>query len=84
MSTTSHHDERIAQMTFASVYPHYVTKVEKRGRSKEELHEVIKWLTGFNERSLQKQIKDETTFAARVLGISRATPYRRLAAFGIR
>ena len=62
MSKKSNHDERIAQMTFASVYPHYVTKVEKKGRSKEELHEVIKWLTGFNERSLQKQIKDETTF----------------------
>lgn len=46
MKTTAHHDERIAQMTFASVYPHYVTKVEKKGRTVAELHEVIFWLTG--------------------------------------
>ncbi len=62
MSTTSSHDERIAKMTFAAVYPLYVAKVEKKGRTKEELHQVIKWLTGFNERALQKQIKDKTTF----------------------
>ena len=59
---TSHHDERIAKMTFASVYPHYVTKVEKKGRSKEELHEVIKWLTGFDDKKLQKMIDDKATF----------------------
>ncbi|QEF97350.1 hypothetical protein Mal15_13900 [Stieleria maiorica] len=62
MSGKSSQDERIAKMTFASVYPHYLAKVEKKGRSKEELHQVIKWLTGLNERSLQKQIKDKTTF----------------------
>ena len=62
MSSTAHHDERIAKMTFASVYPHYVTKVEKKGRTKEEFHQVIKWLTGFNERMLQKRIKDKVTF----------------------
>lgn len=62
MSSTSHHDERIAKMTFASVYPHYVTKVEKKGRSTEELHQVIKWLTGFDERALKKHITDKVTF----------------------
>lgn len=62
MNRTNNHDERIAKMTFASVYPHYVSKVEKKGRTKEELHQVINWLTGFNEKSLQKQIADKTTF----------------------
>lgn len=62
MNKTSHHDERIAKMTFSSVYPHYVAKVEKKGRTKAELHQVITWLTGFNERTLQKLIKDEATF----------------------
>jgi hypothetical protein len=62
MKTTPKHDERIANMTFASVYPHYVTKVEKKGRTKKELHQVIKWLTGFDEKKLQKLIKDNATF----------------------
>lgn len=55
-------DERIATMTFASVYPHYLAKVEKKGRTKEELHEVIQWLTGFSEKSLQQQIKSNASF----------------------
>jgi len=63
MNNTSHHDERIAQMTFASVYPMYVIKVEKKGRTKEELHQVIEWLTGFDEKKLQELIKDKVTFA---------------------
>jgi len=63
MKSTSHHDERIAQMPFASVYPHYVTKVEKKGRSVEELHQVIQWLTGYSDRALQKKIDDQVTFA---------------------
>lgn len=62
MNDTSHHDERIAKMTFASVYPHYVTKVEKKGRTKEELHQVIEWLTGFDESKLQKLIDENVTF----------------------
>lgn len=57
------HNTRIANMTFASVYPHYVNKVEKKGRSKEELHQVIYWLTGFNEEKLQQLIADKVTFA---------------------
>lgn len=62
MNDTSHHDDRIANMTFASVYPHYVTKVEKKGRTKDELHKVMKWLTGFTEKRLEKLIADEVTF----------------------
>ncbi|HEX8516831.1 MAG TPA: DUF2200 domain-containing protein [Bacteroidia bacterium] len=62
MNKTSAHDERIAKMTFASVYPMYVTKVEKKGRTKEELDQVIKWLTGFDQETLQKLIEDKVTF----------------------
>lgn len=62
MNSTNNHDERIAKMTFASVYPHYVTKVEKKGRTKEELHQVIKWLTGYNEKKLQELIEKKVTF----------------------
>ena len=62
MSKTSHHDERIAKMTFASVYPHYITKVEKKGRSKEELNQVIEWVTGFDENKMEELIKEKVTF----------------------
>jgi len=62
MKDTSHHDERIANMSFASVYPHYVNKVEKKGRTQEELRAVIEWLTGFSENKLQKLIDDRVTF----------------------
>ena len=62
MSSTSHHDERIAKMSFASVYPHYILKVEKKGRTKEELHQVIEWLTSYNEKQLQKLIKEGVSF----------------------
>ncbi len=62
MNTTDKHNERIAKMTFASVYPMYVTKVEKKGRTKEELHQVITWLTGFNDEQLQDLIDKKVTF----------------------
>lgn len=63
MPTTSpEHDERIARMTFSSVYPHYVSKVEKKGRTKEELHQVIRWLTGFTDKQIQQHIDDKLTF----------------------
>lgn len=62
MSTTSHHDERIAKMTFASVYPHYVTKIEKKGRTKKELNQVIEWLTGYDENKLKELIEVKVTF----------------------
>ena len=63
MSKTSKQDERIANMNFASVYPHYLTKVEKKGRTREELHQVITWLTGFDDRAITHQIESKTTFA---------------------
>lgn len=50
------HDERIANMIFASVYPLYLAKVEKKGRTKEELDQVITWLTGYTESDLQERI----------------------------
>ncbi|AQP45672.1 DUF2200 domain-containing protein [Tessaracoccus flavus] len=53
---------RIFSVPFSSVYPHYVTKVERKGRTKEELHEVIRWLTGFNDATLQRHIDGDTTF----------------------
>lgn len=62
MKTTSTHDQRIAKMIFASVYPLYVEKVEKKGRTKEELHQVIKWLTGFDSKDLKKLIDEKVTF----------------------
>ncbi len=62
MKTTPEHDERIAKMSFASVYPHYVTKVERKGRTKEELHQVIEWLTGFNDKKLKELIDEKVSF----------------------
>ena len=56
------HNQRIAKMTFASVYPMYLTKVEKKGRTKEELHKVIEWLTGFDGKKLQELLKENVTF----------------------
>jgi hypothetical protein len=58
----STNDRRIAQMTFASVYPMYVAKVKRKGRAENELHQVIKWLTGFDSRKLQGLIKTNVTF----------------------
>lgn len=62
MKNANNHDERIAKMTFASVYPLYLAKIEKKGRTKEELLQVIEWLTGFDEDELKQQIEEETTF----------------------
>ena len=62
MKTTQEHDERMAQMTFAAVYPHYITKVESKGRTKEELHQVLQWLTGFDGKKLQELIDSKATF----------------------
>jgi len=62
MKVKAEHNERMAKMTFASVYPHYVTKVEKKGRTKEELYQVIKWLTGFDEFRIQELIDEKATF----------------------
>ena len=62
MKNTNNHDERIAKMTFTSVYPLYLAKVEKKGKTKKELHQVIEWLTGYDNKSLQTQIDEKVTF----------------------
>ncbi|MEX1011491.1 MAG: DUF2200 domain-containing protein [Balneolaceae bacterium] len=62
MKTTPEHDERMATMTFASVYPHYITKVERKGRTKDELHQVINWLTGFDHNKIEELIDENVTF----------------------
>ena len=62
MKTTPEHDARVAKMIFASIYPHYVNKVEKKGRTKEELHQVIEWLTGFDDKKLKELIDEKVTF----------------------
>lgn len=62
MKTTPEHDERIATYTFASIYPHYVSKVEKKGKTVEELHQVITWLTGFDDNKIQQLIEEKVTF----------------------
>lgn len=77
MKTTPEHDARIAKMVFASVYPHYVKKVEAKGRTKEELHQVIEWLTGFNNKKLQEQIDKKVTFEE-FFGGAKLNPNARL------
>ena len=62
MTPNDKQNERVAQMTFASVYPHYVVKVEKKGRTIAELHQVIEWLTGYDEKKIQKLIDEKITF----------------------
>ncbi len=64
MRDSNTHNQRIAKMTFASVYPMYVEKVEKKGRTKEELHQVIEWLTDFDAQKLQELIEEKATFEA--------------------
>ncbi len=62
MNKTNNQDHRIAKMIFGSVYPLYVTKVEKKGRTKEELNQVIAWLTGFDNEQLQQLINEKVSF----------------------
>lgn len=62
MKPTEDHNRRIAEMTFSSVYPHYVTKVERKGRTESELLQVIEWLTGFDEKKVQELIDEMVTF----------------------
>ena len=62
MKESDTHNQRIAKLTFASVYPMYLAKVEKKGRTKEELHQVIEWLTGFDKSRLQELMNEKATF----------------------
>jgi len=62
MKVTAQKNEQVANMKFFSVYPHYVTKIEKKGRTINELHQVIEWLTGFNIDEIEKLIEEKATF----------------------
>lgn len=62
MNTSNNHDERMAKMTFASVYPLYIAKIEKKGRTKEELHQVVRWLTGYDDKNLHMLIEEKVSF----------------------
>lgn len=62
MNITDAHHQRMAKMTFSSVYPLYLAKVEKKGRTKEELHQVIEWLTGFDKQKMEELIGENATF----------------------
>lgn len=62
MPSSSSQNERIAKMSFASVYPLYVKKVERKGRTKEELHQVIQWLTGFDAAKIQALVEEQVNF----------------------
>ncbi len=73
MKTTPEHDARMAQMTFASVYPYYVAKIERKGRTQAELLQVIEWLTGFDQHTLQVLVEQNVTFEA-FFGHARLNP----------
>lgn len=62
MKATPEHDKQISKMTFASVYPYYVAKIERKGRTISELHQVIEWLTGFDSRKIKELIDNKVTF----------------------
>ena len=62
MKTSETHNQRMANLTFASVYPMYLAKIEKKGRKKEDLNQVIEWLTGFDNKKIQEFIKEKVTF----------------------
>ena len=77
MKTTPEHNERMAKMTFASVYPHYLVKVERKNRTIKELHQVIKWLTGFNEKKIEELIAEEVSFET-FFGRAKLNPHAHL------
>jgi hypothetical protein len=76
MSETKKH--RVYTMSFASVYPHYVTKAEKKGRSKAEVDEIIRWLTGYTQKKLESQIKKQTDFEGFFAQAPKMNPLRSL------
>lgn len=62
MKVTAKKNEQVAQMKFASVYPHYLNRIVKHGRTKEELHQVIEWLTGYDTSTIDNMLKSDITF----------------------
>jgi hypothetical protein len=69
---------RIYSVSFASAYPHYVTKAEKKGRSKADVDEIIRWLTGYSQKTLDAQLKKHTTFETFFAEAPRPNPSRSL------
>jgi hypothetical protein len=69
---------RVAKMSFASVYPMYVTKVERKGRTKKELDEVLRWLTGYTQKQLEAHIVKQTDFETLFAKASKMNPARKL------
>ncbi len=62
MKVTAKKNEQVANMKFASVYPHYLNRIVKHGRTEEELREVIEWLTGYTSSTIDKMLKSDITF----------------------
>lgn len=78
MSEAPEKKHRIYAMSFASVYPHYIAKAEKKGRSKAEVDEIVRWLTGYSQKALDAQIKNKTTFEAFFAEAPKLNPSRAL------
>lgn len=68
---------RIYTMSFASVYPHYVTKAKNKGRTKKEVDEIILWLTGYTQKKLDSQIKKEIDFETFFKEATKMNPRRK-------
>ena len=79
-SSAAHHDARIAQMTLVSVYPHYVTKVVKKGRTEAELRTVILWLTGLEDAAIDAHLEAKTTFEISLQRLHCTPMHRKLKA----
>lgn len=62
MKVTTEKNEKVGKMIFSTIYPHYLNRIEKNGRTKEELDQVIKWFTGYNQNDLEKFINGKLTF----------------------
>lgn len=69
---------KIYTMSFSSVYPHYVTKAEKKGRTKKELDEIIRWLTGYSQKGLEAQLEKQTDFETFFVEAPKMNPSRSL------
>ena len=69
---------RIYTMSFASVYPHYVAKAEKKGRTKAEVDEIVRWLTGYSQKNLEAQLEKKTDFETFLAEAPQLNPSRAL------
>lgn len=79
MATNTHEKKHpIYTMSFANVYPHYVAKAEKKGRTKAEVDEVIRWLTGYSQKRLASELDKETDFETFFAGAPKMNPNRSL------